>query len=285
VPDRPIVPLPQRVRRNDRAFTVICWILGSLGFVLPAGIVFYLVVNGVRVLSWEFVTALPEGFPLGTAGGIWPAIQGSFALVGLGLAIAFPLALLAAVFLTEYAPFGRFVQLCRFAAEALASIPSILYGVFGYAFLVVALGFRISLLSGGITIALLIFPILLIGIQEALRRTDALLRESVLSLGVGRDTYIRHIALRKAAPGIVAITVLAAGHAFGTAAPILLTASVVHAFGRISLEEPIMTLPTHLYYLVTEAVSFDYAYGTALVLVIALLATNFTALLIKKRLR
>lgn len=280
----PLPVLPAPAVRRDRVFTVLAWTLGAIGFLLPIGIILYLLVGGLHVLSWTFLTALPAGFPLGTDGGVWPAIQGSFALVGLGLAIAFPLALAGAIHLAEYAASARPVRLIRFAAESLAAIPSILYGVFGYAVLVVLFGFRISLLSGAITLALLMLPILLIGMQEALLRVDPLLREAALASGVARYHYVARIALRKAAPGIIAITVLAAGHAFGTAAPVLLTASVVHAYGRIALSEPVMTLPTHLYYLVTEAVSFEHAYGTALVLVAALLVSNASALLLRRRL-
>lgn len=276
--------LPARALWRDRVFTAGAWTLGAVGFLLPVGIVLYLAIGGLHVLSWRFLSELPAGFPLGTDGGVWPAIQGSLALVGLGLAIAFPLALAGAVHLAEYAASHRAVRLIRFAAESLAAIPSILYGVFGYAVLVVLFGFRISLLSGGITLALLMLPILLIGMQEALRRVDPLLREAALATGVTRGHYVARIALRRAAPGIIAITVLAVGHAFGTAAPVLLTATVVHAFGRLALAEPVMSLPTHLYYLVTEAVSFEHAYGTALVLVAVLLVSNASALLLRRRL-
>lgn len=275
-------PLPRGAQVWNRTFTILCWVFGASGIFLPLGIIGYLLYNGWKAITWEFITKEPGGFPLGTDGGIWPAIQGSFVLVGLGLAIAFPLALLGAIFLEEYARGSRLNQWLRFLTECLASIPSVLYGVFGYAFLVVALNFRLSLLSGGITMALLMFPVLLIGMQESLRRIDPLLREATLSLGVSRFCLIRRLSLRQSLSGIFAITVLAGGHAFGTTAPVLLTASVVHAFGRVSLSEPVMTLPTHLYYLVSEAVSFEYAFATAFVLVLALLLSNFTAYLLKK---
>lgn len=277
--------LPAHALRADRLFTLLAWALGCLGMLLPVGIIFYLLVNGVQVVTWAFLTQTPAGFPLGTDGGVWPAIQGSFALVGVGFLFAFPLALLGAIHLAEYAGDGRVVRIVRFLAESLAAIPSILYGVFGYAVLVVLFGFRISLLAGGITLGLIMFPILLIGMQESIRRVDPLLREAVLASGVPRSHYIARIALWRAAPAIIAISVLAMGQAFGSAAPVMLTASVVNAFGRLSLREPVMTLPTHLYYLVTEAISFEHAFGTALVLVMALLVTNLGAMWLKRLLR
>lgn len=275
-------PLPQGAQIWNRSFTILCWVFGGLGIFLPLGIIGFLLFNGWQAISWDFVTKEPAGFPLGTDGGIWPAIQGSFALVGLGLMISFPLALLGSIYLEEYARASKVNLWLRFLTECLASIPSVLYGVFGYAFLVVVLNLRLSLLAGGVTMALLMFPVLLIGMQEAFRRVDPLLREATLSLGVSRFYLIRRMSFRQSLSGVFAITVLAGGHAFGTTAPVLLTASVVHSFGRISLSEPVMTLPTHLYYLVSEAVSFEYAFATAFVLVMALLLSNLTAYLIKR---
>lgn len=276
--------IPGRALGLDRAFTWMAWALGVVAFVLPAGIIGYLLINGLRVISLDFLLQNPAGFPLGTAGGIWPAIQGSFALSALALLIAFPLALLSAIYVVEYAPNSRIRAVIRFLAECLAAIPSILYGVFGYAVLVVGLNLRISLMAGSLTLALLMYPILLVGMQEALRRVDPTLREAALSLGVTRWNYMRRLAMGRAFSGIMAITVLAFGHSFGTTAPIMLTASVFHAYGGVSLKDPVMTLPTHLYYLVTEAIDFQYAFATAFVMIATLLICNFLAMLIKRRL-
>jgi phosphate transport system permease protein len=125
-------------------------------------------------------------------------------------------------------------------------------------------------------------PIVLIGTGAALHAVDPAEREAALALGVTRWHALRRIVLRRARPGIVAAVVLAAAHAFGSAAPVLFTASVVHSRGGLDLAAPVMTLPTHLYYLVGEATSFEHAYGTAFVLVVALLAGNAVAMVVKR---
>lgn len=272
----------RRAMAADRAFTGVSWILGLGGVFLPLAIVAFLAVNGASVITWEFLTERPRGLPLGGAGGIGPAIQGSLALILIGLAVAVPTAVGAAAYMTEFGRSRVVLRSVRFAAECLAGIPSIVYGLFGYAFLVVFLSLKVSLLAGGITLGFVMFPIILIGAQESMEAVEWQYREAALAMGVTRSHMLRRVILPKAWPGILSITVLAAGHAFGTAAPILYTASVIFSHGGLDLSAPVMTLPTHLYYLVGEAVSFDHAFGTALVLVLMLLLFNFLASYVKK---
>ena len=266
----------------DQLFHFILWVCGLIGFLLPVLIIGYLLIHGSHSLSWAFLFDHPRGMPLGTAGGIGPAIQGSFALALCGLLMSFPFAFAGGIYLAEYGRFRFFNDAVRLTVECLAAVPSIIYGLFGYAFLVVFLKFGISLLAGSIVLALIMFPIMLISIQEAFRAVDPGYRETALSLGVTRWYLVRKILLPKAWPGIVAGVVLAVGHAVGSAAPVLFTASVYFSRGGLKLEQPVMTLPTHLYHLVSEAISFDQAYGTALVLIIGLLLFNMSALLIRK---
>ena len=266
----------------DRSFTFLAWLAGMAGILLPVSIITYLVINGAGVVDWKFLTEGPRGLPLGGAGGIRPALEGSLALIAVGLSLALPLGVGSAIFLTEYARSHALLQPVRFAAECLAAVPSIVYGLFGYAFLVVFMALNVSLLAGGLTLGFVMFPLILIGTQESLEAVDWRYREAALALGVTRSYMVRRIILPKAWPGIVSITVLAAGHAFGSAAPVLYTASVIFSRSGLDLASPVMTLPTHLYYLVSEAVSFDHAYGTALVLVVVLLAANFLAMYAKR---
>jgi phosphate transport system permease protein len=284
VSEAPSLPNRQAIL-VDRAFTVLAWLLGATGIALPGVIIGFLAVRGLGVIDWAFLTSPPGGFPLGQAGGIGPALQGSLALVGIGLVVALPLAVGGALFLTEYNRFPALARIVRFATECLAAIPSIVYGLFGYAILVVFMSLKISLLAGGITLGLVMFPLILIGAQEALEAVSWQDREAALSLGVTRAYVVRRVVLRQAAPGILAITTLAAGHAFGSAAPVLFTASVIFSRGGLGLETPVMTLPTHLYFLVGEALSFEHAYGTALVLVGVLLIVNVLVVCLKGALR
>lgn len=273
--------LPHRRRLADAACTAAGWAMGLAGILLPVSIVAYLLAKGLEHVSWNFLFDVPRGFPVGSGGGIGPAILGSLALTGLGLLFAWPLGVASALFLAEYAPRKRWPSWFRFGFECLAAVPSILYGLFGYAFLVVFLNFKISLLSGGLTLGFVMLPVILIGAQEAFESAGGAYHEAGLGLGISKWYLVRRVLLPGAMPGILAATVLAAGHAVGSAAPVLFTASVVYSRGGMDLSRPVMTLPTHLYYLVSEAVSFPNAYGTALVLVAGLLCTNGAAMALR----
>lgn len=278
-----IEPLSKAAITADRLYVGFGWLAGAVGFALPLGIVGFLAVEGAARVSWDFLLLPPMGYPLGSSGGIAPAILGSLALVGLGLIVALPLAVASATALSEYVdPAGRIAKTMRFAAESLAAVPAILYGLFGYTVFVVFFNFEISLLSGALTLGLVMLPIILIGTHAALQSIEFELRESVLAMGVSRSYAVRRLFLPRALPSIVAVTVLAAGHAIGSAAPVMFTASVAYSRGTPSLDAPVMTLPTHLYYIVSEAVDLEQAYGTALVLVLGLLCANATALLLRK---
>jgi phosphate transport system permease protein len=126
-------------------------------------------------------------------------------------------------------------------------------------------------------------PIILVGAFEALRAVETKYREAALALGVSRFYAFRKSVCPKACGGLVAAIVLAAGHAFGSAAPVLLTASVVISKSGLDLSSPVMTLPSHLYYLVSEASSPEQAYATALILVAILLTANVSVMLIRNR--
>jgi phosphate transport system permease protein len=274
---------PRAAALTDRLVTLLAWLLGLAAVALPLGIIAFLADRGMQVLTWEFLTAGPAGFPLGAAGGIGPAILGTLALIGLGLLVALPLGIGGGIFLNEYAARARWVAVVRFTAECLAGIPAVIYGLFGYTLLVVFLALKVSLAAGAITLGLLMFPIVLIGTQESLAAVEWEYREAALALGVSRAYAIRRILLPKAWPGIAAVVVLAAGHAAGSAAPVMITASTVLTRTGLQLDAPVMTLPTHLYQLVAEAVSLQHAYGTALVLVAGMLCGNALALPLRGR--
>jgi len=216
----------RRAVSRDKAFRGLLWACGLIGFILPTSIIAYLLMGGAHSLSWTFIFDYPRGTPLGTRGGIWPAIQGSFALAPLGLCISLPLALGGGIYLAEYGQARLFTKVIRFLVECLAAVPMIIYGLFGYAFLVVFLKFGVSLLVGSIVLAFIMFPIILISVQESLQAVDTSYRDLALSLGVTRAYLLRRVLLPKAWRGIVAGVVLAVGHAVGSATPILFTASI-----------------------------------------------------------
>lgn len=269
----------------DRALTVASWACALVAILVPASMIVYLSAEGLSALSWSFLSDRPRGVPPGTQGGILPAIVGSLSLVGVGLALAVPLGVGGAVYLSAYATSPFWKRTLRSAAECLAGVPSILYGLFGYAVLVVALGLGVSLRAGGLTLGLVMFPIILIGVHEALAAVPSELSEAVVALGVTKAHALRRVLLRQAWPSIVAAIALAAGHAAGSAAPVLYTASTFTSPGGVRWQDPVMTLPTHLYHLAGEALSPRQAHGTALVLMGGLLLANAFALLLKGRAR
>jgi phosphate transport system permease protein len=268
---------------QERIFIAIGWSAGLLGFLLPISIVAFLLCRGAAAVSWELLWQTPRGFPLGGSGGIRPAIEGSLALVTIGLGVSLPLAVGGAIYLTEYSGSDRLRRATSFCCECLAGVPAIIYGLFGFSFLVVFLRMRVSLIAGAITLCLVMLPIILIGAYEALRAVEGKYREAGLALGVSRVYVLRKNIWPKARAGLAAAVVLAAGHAFGSAAPVLLTASVVLSKSGLDLSSPVMTLPTHLYYLVSEASSLEQAYATALILVLLLLGANFSVTRLRSR--
>ncbi|MBU3889300.1 phosphate ABC transporter permease PstA [Methylosinus sp. KRF6] len=280
-----LAPLPRVARGCDLFFTAAAWGAGVAGLLLPFGILAYLAWEGAARVSWVFLTRAPAGSAPGAEGGIAPAILGTAAMVALAICFALPLGLAAAIGLVEYTPpNSRAARALRFGAECLAATPAIVFGLFGYAVLVVLFGFRISLLSGALTLGLMMLPIILIGAEEALRSVEPSLREAALSMGVSRWHVTRRIVLPRAWPGILAVAALAGGHAAGSAAPVILTAAVAFARGVPTLDAPAMTLPTHLYFLVSEGGDLEQAYATALALVCGLLIANLCAGALKRRL-
>lgn len=288
------LPSPERVlgraaapRRasaaSDRAFRAVAWFAGGIGMLIPIAIVGFLAWHGLKAVSPAFVFGLPTGSALDGKGGIWPAIAGSVALVGLGLTMALALGLGGAVYLAEFNRSARLERIARFAIESLAAVPGLVYGMFGFALLVVGLKLKISLLAGAITLGMVMLPLVLVGAHEALRAVDPALREAAHALGVSRAYAFRKVAWPMARPAILTAITLAVVHALGAAAPLLFTAATVFSKEPIGLTRPVMTLPTHLYFVTSEIGATAYAYGTALVLAALVVMIAAIALLLKGR--
>jgi len=271
-----------RTLRSDRIYLALAWVAGVLGCLAPVGIFAYLLVNGIGTLTPEFVLGAPRS-ALDGGGGIWPAIKGTLALVGLGLCGAFPLAIGAAAYLAEFNRSPRVEAAARFCIEALAAVPGLVYSMFGYALLVVGLKLRISLAAGSITLGCVMLPIILVGAHEAFKAADPARREAGLVLGVSHWFLFRRIVWPAALPGVVTATVLAAAHALGAAAPLLYTAATIFTREELALLQPVMALPTHLYYVTGERGATPEAYGTALVLALLVLLLAAVALVVKRR--
>ncbi|MFZ5644216.1 MAG: phosphate ABC transporter permease PstA [Bacillota bacterium] len=237
-------------------------------------IMFHIMEKGLGVISWEFLTGYPED--MGREGGIFPSIVGTIYLIAVALAFAAPVGILSAIHLTEYTKKGKLVNAIRFATETLAGIPSIIFGLFGFAFLVIFMGFHWSILSGGLTLAFMILPTIIRTTEEAIKSVPQIYREGSLALGATKWQTIYKIVLPAALPGIVTGIILGIGRAVGETAAVLLTAGSSLNLPT-SIMDPARSLSIHLYTLASEGISFRMAYGTATVLIIMIFIINVSA--------
>lgn len=247
---------------------------------LLAGLLALLLVQGLPDLTPSFLLGLPAR--AGREGGILPVLLSTLWLAGGALALALPLGLGTALYLQEYAPPGRLVAAVRGLTETLAGVPSILFGLFGFAFFVVRLGWGWSLLSGSATLALMLLPTVIRTSEEALAAVPRPLREGAAALGATRWAAIRRVVLKAAAPGVLTGAILALGRALGETAAVLLTAGSDLAL-PLSPLDPGRSMAVHLYILATEGLSDGRAYATALALVMAVLVVNLSANMLLER--
>jgi len=265
------------------AFSLIWGAIAAVLCVLGI-ILLYIIVNGLPALTWEFLTQPPRD--LGRAGGIFPAIVGTLYLVAGAIAFALPIGIGAAIYLSEYTRGGnRITDIIRTGIDLLNGMPSIVFGLFGFAFLVIFLNFGVSLLAGMITLGLMILPTIIRTTEESLKSVPASLREGSLALGATKWQTISRVVLPPAVPGILTGTILSIGRAAGETAPILFTAAVFSKrFLPTSAFEPVMALPYHLFVLATNVPgATKNQYGTALVLLILVVAIYAVAIGIRSR--
>jgi len=240
-----------------------------------------IVVHGLPAMSWDFLTKPP--LDSGRAGGIFPAIVGTLYLVAGAIAIALPLGVGAAVFLIEYTREGRITRIIRTGVDLLNGTPSIVFGLFGFAFIVLFLNVGISMIAGQITLALMVLPTVIRTTEESLKNIPQALREGSLALGATRWQTISRVVLPPAVPGILTGAILSIGRAAGETAPIMFTAVVFSSrFLPDSVFQPVMALPYHLFILSTNVPGASTnKYGTALVLLLLVVGFYSVAILVR----
>ena len=276
----------QRAHLAQRVAFVLLF-LATLVIVLPAiAVIGAIVIRGAGAVSWAFVTTMPtQGM---RAGGIFPAIIGTLELVALTGAIALPIGVLTAIYLTEYARDNWLTRLVRLAIVNLAGVPSVVYGLFGLGLFVIFCRFGTSLLAGALTLAIMILPVIITASEEALRSVPQSFREVSLSLGASRWQTIRHAVLPFAVPGIMTGTILGIGRAAGETAPILFTVAAFY-LPRLprSIFDQAMALPYHLYVISTQIPNVPprVCHGTALVLLALVLSLNIVAVILRAHFR
>lgn len=244
--------------------------------------------QGARVLSWEFIFTAPRDAM--RAGGIYPALVGTFLLTALAMLVALPMGIFTAVWLTNYGRPVWLVSILRVAINTLAGTPSIIFGLFGMAVFANLLGFDISLLSGGLTLAILALPVIINNTEQALRGVPADFREASLALGATTRQTISRVLLPTALPNILTGAIISIGRVAGETAPIMFTAATFYSrqLPR-GLSDEVMALPYHIYALMTEgthpAQQAPIAYGTALVLLLLVIAVSAVAIFIRASIR
>jgi phosphate transport system permease protein len=258
---------------NGLALTVI-WLaaiatVGALGTIL-----LYVIVNGIGQITPAFIFTWPHGVNM--EGGIWPTIQSTLYVTALAMLISTPIAVFAAVYLAEYAVQGRLVRLIRFAADSLASVPSIVMGLFGLALFVESMGMGFSVLAAALALSFLLLPIIVRTTEEAIRAVPKYIRWGSYGLGASKWQTVSKIVLPSALPRITTGVILAAGRAAGETAVVIYTmGTMINA--PISPLDPGRTMPVHLMLLAQDGINLPTAYGTALLLVLMVLAFNLIA--------
>lgn len=268
-------------RVSEKAAFGFLWVIMFIISIPVFGIVGYMLYRGASALNWELITA--------TRGGLYPAIVGTTYLVLLTAAVAAPIGVGAAIFLSEYAKPGPLVRLVRLAIVNLAGVPSVVYGLFGLAAFVILFGWDRCLAAGACTLALLVLPLVISTSEEALRQIPKGLREGSLALGASKWQTIRRVVLPNAMPGIITGLILSIARAAGETAPILFTAAfyvLSDPFPNTAFD-PVIAMPYQLYVMSTEMPDVPDAtkWATAFVLVALVLGLNIVATVIRARLR
>ncbi len=285
-------------------YTGVTAFAALLIILIIAVILFDIFRGGLAKLSWEFLTAPPRESM--TAGGIFPAIYGTFILVILMSIFVLPFGIITAIYLSEYTTSqNRFARMVRFAISNLASVPSIVFGLFGLGFFVQFVGAGLdrvlaaedeviwgkpALIWAAATLALLTLPVVIVAVEEALRNVPKEYREASHALGATKWQTIWHTVLPNAVSGILTGAILAVSRGAGEVAPLLFTGAAFF-LPKLpnSLDDQFMHLGYHLYVMSTQSVNVELTlpiqYGTTLVLLSLTFALNLTAVLIRYRLR
>ncbi|MCK5310725.1 MAG: phosphate ABC transporter permease PstA [Desulfobacteraceae bacterium] len=251
-------------------------------------IVFFLLSNGIEAISWEFLSQPPTDSM--TKGGIFPCIVGTFLLCAVTIITALPIGVASAIYLNEYAIKGKLIRIIRMGINNLAGVPSIVFGLFGLAFFCIVLKMGVSIIAGGLTLAIMTLPVIIASSEEALKSVPDTYRQASLAMGATKWQTIYKIVLPAAFPGIITGAILGLSRAAGETAPIMYTGAVF--FSPVLPESPfdaVMALPYHIYVLATAGTNIEETlplqYGTAIVLIALVFGMNLIAIILRSRIR
>jgi len=258
----------------EKIAKAVIWIVSILVVALLFFIMTFILIKGLPTITWDFLTQNPT--ESGRSGGIFSTLVSTLLVTLVAILVAIPLGVGTAFYLTEFTHENRVTRIIRFSAESLAAIPSIVYGLFGFIFFVITLKLGWSILSGGLTMAVMILPTIIRTSEEAIRTVPQAYREVSFSLGGSKWQTITGAVLPSAFPGIATGVILGIGRCVAETAAVILTAgSSLHM--PPSLFDPSRTMAVHFYILAREGISMERAYGTATLLIIIILIINLGA--------
>jgi phosphate transport system permease protein len=258
----------------------LMWLLTAMTLGVLLFIILFILLRGIPHIDWTFLSQSPKS--MGREGGVFPIIVGTMWVTLLAVLIAAPVGVCTAIYLTEYTRESKVTHVIRFGADCLAGIPSIIFGLFGFVFFVITLGLGLSILSGALTLALMVLPTIIRTSEVAIRAVPRAYREVSYGLGSTRWQMVTQVVLRSALPGICTGVVLSVGRSLSETAAVMLTAGSALGLPR-SIYESSRTLALHFYTLSREGISMQHAYATASLLIVAILAINISAYWIMRR--
>lgn len=270
-------------KRQDRIATVAVWSLAMLGLSALGLIIVAILWRGLTVaLDPRFIFGVPQAMKAG--GGIWPMIISSLYLAGLTIIISLPIGVGAAIYMAEFAREGWITRMVRFGADALSTVPSIVYGIFGMLLFVVYFGFGYSLVAGALTLTILNLPTVMRTSEEALRAVPDSYREASMGLGASRWYTVRKVILPCAIPGITTGAILTIGRIIGESAAIIYTVGIFVKRIPVSPLAPAAPMSANIWHMYTEgALVPDWlrvASGEAAFLLLLVLSLNLLARLV-----
>jgi len=264
----------------ERIVLIVLWTIAAITVGVLLFIIAFILAHGLPHVTWRFLTDSPES--MGREGGIFPMIVATGMVAGLAVLIAAPIGVATAIYLTEYTRETRVTAVIRFGADCLAGIPSIIYGLFGFVFFAITLGLGLSVISGALTLSLMVLPTIVRTSEEAIRAVPYAYREVSYGLGSTRWQMVTHVVLRSALPGIATGVVLSLARSIEETAVVMLTAGSALRLPT-SLYHSSRTLSLHFYILSREGISMSMAYATASVLVLVVLGINLVAYWLMRR--
>ena len=264
---------------KENILKTLLWLAAGITIAILVFILGFIFIKGYKIINIKFLT---ENYSASGNGGILPMIVATLYTVILSIGIATPIGILAAVYLVEYAKQGTVVKIIRFATESLSGIPSIVYGLFGAIFFVDMLGFGYSILSGALTVSIIILPVIIRTTEEALKSVPESYREASLGLGATKFQTLYKVIVPSALPGVLSGVILSIGRVIGESAAILLTAGTVAKMAT-SIMSSSRTLTVHAYLVAKETGNIDQAAAVGIVLIVIILILNTIAKLITKK--